>query len=64
MFFGTDTDDLGGDAQTVAAGYTAYAHCVAACALLSTSKLDTIPLEDDRIDGVAFLITNNPVGDE
>jgi hypothetical protein len=62
--FGTDINNIEGDAQTVAAMYAAYAHGVAASILLSTSKLNTIPPEDDRIDGVAFLVTNGSVGDE
>jgi sterol-4alpha-carboxylate 3-dehydrogenase (decarboxylating) len=40
-------------------GNVAYAHCLAALALLHTSTLTTIPLSHERVDGEAFMITND-----
>jgi len=37
----------------------AHAHCLAARALLATSQLNIIPLDHERVDGEAFLITND-----
>lgn len=36
----------------------AHAHLLAAAALLATAKLKTTPLDIERVDGEAFLITN------
>lgn len=36
----------------------AHAHLLCAAALLATSKLGTTPLDHERVDGEAFLITN------
>ncbi|KAF7914153.1 uncharacterized protein EAF01_000559 [Botrytis porri] len=36
----------------------AHAHLLAAAALLATAKLNTTPLDTERVDGEAFLITN------
>ncbi|KAI9651023.1 erg26, C-3 sterol dehydrogenase [Ciborinia camelliae] len=36
----------------------AHAHLLCAAALLATSKLNTTPLDTERVDGEAFLITN------
>jgi len=40
-------------------GNVAYAHILAALALLHSSKLTTIPLSHERVDGEAFMITND-----
>jgi sterol-4alpha-carboxylate 3-dehydrogenase (decarboxylating) len=37
----------------------AHAHLLAARALLETSKFATIPLDTERVDGEAFIITND-----
>lgn len=37
----------------------AHAHLLAANALLTSSRLDTVPLDTERVDGEAFLITND-----
>jgi sterol-4alpha-carboxylate 3-dehydrogenase (decarboxylating) len=39
-------------------GNVAHAHILAAIALLATSKLSTVPLDYERVDGEGFLITN------
>ncbi|KAI0124682.1 3-beta hydroxysteroid dehydrogenase/isomerase family-domain-containing protein [Xylariales sp. AK1849] len=36
----------------------AHAHLLAACALLVTAKSSTVPLDHERVDGEAFLVTN------
>ncbi|CCU81378.1 C-3 sterol dehydrogenase/C-4 decarboxylase/Erg26 [Blumeria hordei DH14] len=40
-------------------GNVAEAHILAATALLATSRLSTIPLSHERVDGEAFMITND-----
>lgn len=43
-------------------GNAAYAHILAAIALMNTHELPTVPLDHEKVDGEAFLITNgNPV---
>ncbi|KAH8593550.1 sterol-4-alpha-carboxylate 3-dehydrogenase [Bisporella sp. PMI_857] len=37
----------------------AHAHCLAARALLATTKLSTQPLDHERVDGECFFITND-----
>lgn len=39
-------------------GNVAYAHILAAIALMNTHELPTIPLDYEKVDGEAFLITN------
>lgn len=39
-------------------GNVAYAHVLAAVALMDTHALGTVPLDHERVDGQAFLITN------
>lgn len=39
-------------------GNVAHAHLLAARALLATSRLSTVPLDHERVDGEAFIITN------
>lgn len=40
-------------------GNVAHAHCLAALALIRTSQLKTIPTSHERVDGEAFMITND-----
>jgi len=40
-------------------GNIAHAHLLAASLLLSTSKLSTMPLDHEKVDGEAFIITND-----
>lgn len=40
-------------------GNVAHAHLLAAVALLNTSNMSTTPLDYERVDGEAFLITNS-----
>jgi sterol-4alpha-carboxylate 3-dehydrogenase (decarboxylating) len=40
-------------------GNVAHAHLLAAHLLLSTSKLSTTPLDHEKVDGEAFIITND-----
>jgi sterol-4alpha-carboxylate 3-dehydrogenase (decarboxylating) len=40
-------------------GNVAHAHCLAARALLITSKAATAPLDHEKVDGEAFIITND-----
>jgi sterol-4alpha-carboxylate 3-dehydrogenase (decarboxylating) len=37
----------------------AHAHLLAARALLETAQLSTVPLDTERVDGEAFIITND-----
>lgn len=39
-------------------GNVAYAHILAAIALLNTHELPTVPLDHEKVDGEAFIITN------
>lgn len=39
-------------------GNVAYAHILATIALLNTHELPTMPLDHERVDGEAFIITN------
>ena len=39
-------------------GNVAYAHILATIALLNTHKLPTLPLDHEKVDGEAFIITN------
>jgi sterol-4alpha-carboxylate 3-dehydrogenase (decarboxylating) len=39
-------------------GNTAYAHLLAAKALLMTGKMSVAPLDTEKVDGEAFIITN------
>ena len=39
-------------------GNVAHAHILAAIALIQTSQLSTLPLDTERVDGEAFLVTN------
>lgn len=39
-------------------GNVAYAHILAAIALLATSRSSTAPLDHEKVDGEAFMITN------
>lgn len=41
------------------AGNIAYAHILAALALIQTGKLATAPLDYEKVDGEAFMITND-----
>lgn len=40
-------------------GNIAHAHCLAAVSLLVTSKAATAPLDHEKVDGEAFIITND-----